>query len=1302
MNPNNGYYGQWPPGHLQNNRRFLPVAGTFGDGAPNLMRPPAQHGRQQYPMHFPQNAPMFPPQQVYQQPQFQPPQFHHQPPGRGPYIPLIPLNAVEDLGEEEPLAPFTSGGFQDPFNRAYATSGPAVFEGFIPANPGQEDEDEYTDASGFRNSLYDREFESSDDGDEYERMLEEEEERERLLQIENKDDSEIDADYSEEDAQQDEGDPDEMELGVEFEDTEERVKQKRGKGSGRGTSKDPTMASIIPASSTRGRRGAKRGRGSTRGRGGHTGARSTRGRKRGKPGREKGPRGPRAVADPGAEWKALQQQANAKFIAKDYEAALSLAQQAIQLNPEIFDAYNIASEIYTEMGREEDSLAVLLAGAPTKRDPGLWQFIIERIQQLDPELHPQFTHENKSAAILSCLNEIILLNNDYEARSHKLEIEAQLGRSSKCVALGLKMLKTRKEQGEDPDTSVLKIMAMMGTASPRQTKIHLHKLINSFEDAIDVFTQPGRDPVTNELDWELINIYLDLLDRAGSYATGVRQLRSLSRWKQCRRREIFWDDLEDDREFDILDHPRRITVPGFVQKSQDARYGSTLPLEIRVKLGLFRLRKSKEDFAEAMFHLEMLEPDDHGPEALIWDYEDLFRIIGDALHATGHDKDALRFYEPLFDKNSNEFNLMSYIGLHTCFKNEGRTERAAEVIPILKKWPAENYDDLAVLAKFFEDQGMWQEAGQRAETIYRDKYGHKLKNLGFQAYDELRVYYYNQRRQARGRYAVRKSTVRRNRRRMQKATGQTGEDEDSSNEAGNKELPALVAPTERPKKGLFRTKRAKAPKVQAFLAVHDEVAEPVPDVEPKRATLEGTDVPYRAIANRLFRNKLQKLATDYADDLKAARAQHREIVTSFKRLDEIWEPAEDGDEDAIHEVLSITRELIEEFSTFDLFYSNRKEDLMTYFRRVTGGDLWKESSLMVLAVVANNVEDGETDPELRERPDTAPTDFWGIGFDKWCDAFGRYAILLAHKGDEEQCFATLDIALQANIFHRSQTYHQQLQMCRLACALTADNSAQASIAARWLLKEYPFGTDLFRLYSAVNRLCSFPEGFATGPAYKVLMRYIKTVDYALLTPEQRVTYNFRDTKDSKGGFRNNINVEDVDKVKDHDPALFALYAHVLMCGGSYIAALNYYFRAFAITPKDPVINLSIGVAYIQHAMKRLSENRQYQIQQGLSFIYRYYDLRIKSPHAVHRQEAEYNVGRMWHSLGLVALALPAYERCVALREQVKKEAQDQCQDGNWGHEDFSTDAAFAMQSIYAISGNFEGALEVTTQLLVIE
>jgi general transcription factor 3C polypeptide 3 (transcription factor C subunit 4) len=661
----------------------------------------------------------------------------------------------------------------------------------------------------------------------------------------------------------------------------------------------------------------------------------------------------------------------------------------------------------------------------------------------------------------------------------------------------------------------------------------------------------------------------------------------------------------------------------------------------------------------------------------------------------------LRFYEPLYETGSDEMTLRSYFGLFTCYKNLGQDEKAEQIFPILKAWNAETVDDLAVLAKFFEVNGMRKEAMERADACYRNRGLVKLRRLNFKGLSEIRSHYEDWRRRARGKQGAKKDTVKKQRKMMRKATGADSDDDDAEN--GNKDLPSLGPLSERPAKGLFRTKRSKEkpPRAQTFLPF-DTQAEPAPPREPEPKTFQGTDLPMEAIDHRLFRKKLKHLATDYAEELAAARAQHREISASFKRLDEIYELAEDGDEDSIEAVFSITRELIEEFSTFDLFYADKKEDFKGYFRRIGTGEIWKESALMVLAVAANAVEDGETDPDLKEKPDEIPDDFWGVPFDKWCDAFGRYAILLAREGDDERCFSTIEVALQSNIFSRSTTHHRQFELCRLVCALAVDSSLQASSAVRWFLKEYPFGSDLFRLYSSVNRLCSFPEGFATGPAYKVLMRYIKTMDFALLSPEQRIWYNFRDASDRTAWFQNAVNSQTVKSVKDHDPALFALYAHVLMCGGSYMAALNYYFRAYAVTPNDPVVNLSIGVAYIQHAMKRLSENRQYQIQQGLAFVYRYYELRTADGVATHCQEAEFNVGRMWHSLGLVAFAIPAYERCIGLSGRVQAEARDRCEDGNWACEDFATEAAFAIQSIYAISGNLEGARKVTEEVLVIE
>jgi general transcription factor 3C polypeptide 3 (transcription factor C subunit 4) len=597
MDPNQGYYNQWPSsGPAPGNRRFLPIAGSFGDTPPNALRPNVQSNQQQFPVQFPHGQNVFPHPQAFAHPL---PLPHPQSQPQIPPVSLIPLSAVEDL--QEP-APFPSGAFhdfQDPFNRAYATAGPPVYEGFIPA-PGREDEDDYDNLPG---GLRDFEFESSEDEEDLlERMAQEAEDEEMLRKIDEHDDYEVDADYSEEDAEEDAGDEDEMELLEDFEDKDERPRPRRGKTSARGTGVTRRQSSTRGTSRGRGTRGGRRGRPPGRGRGGFHGSTSTRGKKSGQRGRPKGPRGPRAVADPGPEFKELQRQANDRFIARDYEEALTYAQKAIQLNPEIFDAYNIASEIYAAMGEEENSIAALIAGAPTKRDPGLWQFIVERIQKIDSEKFPEYTEAAKTSAILACLNQIIALDNNYEARSHKLEIEARLGRAAKCVVLGLKMLKTRRDAGEDPDTEVLKIMAMMGTSSKRQTRFHLDKLIRSFEEAIELFTAPSRDPFENDWDWEMINIYLDLLDRRGDHSRGISQTKILSRWKQGRRNETFWNDEEDDREFDIEDEPRRIRVPLYERGSGDAPYGQTLPLEIRVKLGLFRLRRSTEDFSEAMVH----------------------------------------------------------------------------------------------------------------------------------------------------------------------------------------------------------------------------------------------------------------------------------------------------------------------------------------------------------------------------------------------------------------------------------------------------------------------------------------------------------------------------------------------------------------------------------------------------------------------------------------------------------------------------------------------------------------------------
>lgn len=711
-----------------------------------------------------------------------------------------------------------------------------------------------------------------------------------------------------------------------------------------------------------------------------------------------------------------------------------------------------------------------------------------------------------------------------------------------------------------------------------------------------------------------------------------------------------------------------------------------------------------------------MRPGDEGPDAELWDCSDLFRLAADTLHTTGHDKDALRFYEPVLRHAQDELRLKSLLGIYTSYKNIGEHEHAKEIIPLLKAWD-ESIEDLAILAKFFEDEGMEKEARERAEVVFASRRSWRLRKLQYRGYDQLVTHFKQVRATARGKYSAKKKRIRKYMKKVKAATDVREGDSENEGEAGERPTPGPRG--KRPSKGLFRAKgRLPKSKPQTFLPIEpllepenaDDLEEPQEmdqenDAQPVQETAEprtpdAVDRSLEHISQKVFRRRMATLATDHADQLRAVRTQHREVVASFERLDRLCEAADEGDESAVSEYLSISRELIEEFSTFDLFYSDRRHAFKGYFRRTTSGEYWKDSALMALAVDANRVEDGEEGSRLVERSAEAPHEFYGVHFERWVDVFARSALLLGRKGETNRCFSILDVALQSNIVYCSPEYRRRIELSRLASALAVDSGRQALDAVRWLLKTYPFSSELFRIFSAASRLCSLPEDFSHHSTVKVLLRYIKTIDYVLLPPELRSRFNFRGDQATQG-WVNAISKDLTQHVKGHDPALFVLYGYVLMCGGTYLGALLYFFRALAAMPDDPTVNLSIGIAYIQQAMKRLADNRQFQIQQGLSFVNRYYDLRTKDGIALHCSEAEYNVGRIWHGLGLMTDAVAAYERCIALSERVKEEALRNGGDGA-AVENFASEAAFGIQSICMLSGDFERACKVTDSLLVIE
>ena len=279
-----------------------------------------------------------------------------------------------------------------------------------------------------------------------------------------------------------------------------------------------------------------------------------------------------------------------------------------------------------------------------------------------------------------------------------------------------------------------------------------------------------------------------------------------------------------------------------------------------------------------------------------------------------------------------------------------------------------------------------------------------------------------------------------------------------------------------------------------------------------------------------------------------------------------------------------------------------------------------------------------------------------------------------------------------------------------ACALELQDERNICFSQRWFIKKYPFSPEPFQLFDIANRLYSGTRTwYNSGPYQKLVLRQIKALDWALLSPAERKKYNFTDAEVTtfSGGGKHNGNPHNLTEL---NTAALITYGHMLAMSGAFPNALYYYFRAYAIQPDDPLLNLSMATSYVQQALKRQAENRQHQILQGLAFLFRYYDLRTKDDVAVLVQEAEFNVGRMWHLLGLTDLALEHYDKCLVLSERVRKEHDiEMCDEHNAAErnqeedpvQDFASEAAFAMRLIFVAGGDLVAARRIAEEWLVI-
>lgn len=992
-------------------------------------------------------------------------------------------------------------------------------------------------------------------------------------------------------------------------------------------------------------------------------------------------RGPRAAIEPSEEFISLQKQAVNVFVdEQDHDKALDIIQRAIAINPEVYAAHALLSEIYMAKGEPEKALAALFSGAhAAPRDATIWQQVADKcLEQTSIDRHRTL------AQAAYCYARIVNFSqDDNDARFQRAAINRELGNYGKAMKDLDKLLDDMPH-----NSSVLRQVAEV-CIETRQ----IERAKEMYEKSIEYSEASGLS-IENAFSWSDINVYVELFGHQDQHGQGVLVLKRLSRWLLGRKAEDYWDELiEDDREWDADDEPRRDEVLKYVsgQFPLDT-YGDGLPLELRVKLGIYRLHLGREHRSEAFGHFEWLEPEEDEDDAKIFEYHDLFREAGNALKAFREYDEALRYFEPVMLHslcNETDFWLAIAASSYVC----GKKAQAIECYEAAKASDSKCIEARTQLAKLYKDQGNRDLALENAQ-------------------ESLDI----------GRSTFKRTERRRYERKEQREQREAAE-------RAYKEAHKMPVPV-----------------------VNKQHSEPV-------LSFKKSQVQWQMPGGRRARPVIAKPESRYqqrrrkqnmsVEDAEARRTTN--IQSLYSTLKELTLAMREGDSFAHSTWLDCATELIADFRSVRVFFPHERHIKFVGYdvdaKQYASQKKWKKETQTRNATEAIGTSEDPTAAPLDEADipiptteSTIPTEYRGISFKAWLDIFLEDALVLANAGQRTQSYGSINAALDCVIWYHEPESIIQIYVCYFSCALALNDApTMANVTARWFMRQYQFCTDTYRLFAALNLFYKYPaekggkemqnqtSTWRLGACQKFIFRQVKAVD--ALLPEgynadgdegtvpafMRTNLKQLEKEDAadKGPVTGFPQTMGMTKPKEMDVVLLTLYAQILYAGSSFPNALVYYYRAYALDPKNPMVLLSMALSYAHEMFKRQNANRHGYLMQGLAFFQEYADCRlaqcggngeVQSHQA--KMEIEFNRARLWQMLGLGDMALKGYEKVLGLGIQPDgplhgTDMVNGEEDSTDAKENYTMEAAYAASTIYAISGDLDSAREITEKWLVV-
>lgn len=900
--------------------------------------------------------------------------------------------------------------------------------------------------------------------------------------------------------------------------------------------------------------------------------------------------------DPGPQFRTSMAQATAAWLDGDDEAALNFAKQAVQTNSEVFVAHKMISDILQAQGDERGAVVALSVGANTKRDASLWASVGNSILDLPDRTNADFDWAR------TCFVEALRIQSFcYEARmgDYRLAKETQdWEKARKCC----KFISKKWPGGLELVSEYAELCRM----APHLVDSDLIK--DAYQAAFEHYVDKDIFVYDVESLWEHLDLYTDQLLSLCLYQDGIRQIKRLSRWFLGRKEDDFWDFVDDDREYDMTDE-RRLQVWQFRDghvNIDPSLYGDGLPLELRVKLGLFRLKLSswrRPSENEALAHFAHLL---QKPDALVR-YHDMILEVAESLRSVRNFTEALKYYEAIKSLQGGASNRF-WLGSAACYMEIGHIAEATRCYEMVVATDESNVEARVGLARLYSATGQAKRAVQMAAEVT------EIGRLDAIA-----------RHEAFSRHSA----------------------------------PVHQAPP--------RTLPVLAPRANG--QAHAEASRIAIAKQPLPITAASPTPPLEAPTHP--RTKRARV-----------HAHHAAIIA-------LWVDLEDYSNANVSRWLREANAFKDEFKATSRFY------VIAEYAKVTAepnANSLPQSLLDEMSGIRRRTLGDEAADEPKDDGVTF-LDFHGISMAECHRIFAHLTLLYAKRADQKRCYDVLTWHLVKPIVMRNDKALWNLtQAVRISCAFVFNDSKLLSEIAQDCVARGKKGSNVgavLQLLAATIRLCH-----TKAPHFDA--RTVNWIQTLLEKQEQNLA------AEGDRGHPTPLSTPAVEA--DIDPSLLTI------CGNNALAyqgsagkpALPYLFRALKLQPDNLVINLSIAMAYVAAAMRKDATDRNYDIALAQTFFYRYYDLRVTNGSAGQVQEAEFNLGRFWHQLGLIHLAIPAYEKVLRLSGDVQLEhAENAVADDDTETEDFAVEAAFALQKIFVAAGDDDAARAIGEEWLVL-